>query len=82
MWRSPEAWTLLPKFKYLIAYESKEQFKIECNRIKLPAPVGSKLQPWKKLEEVTEQLLKTQLPVVELAPYVKKAMVFHFPMEV
>ena len=77
MWRSPEAWTLLPKFKYLIAYESKEQFKIECNRIKLPAPVGSKLQPWKKLEEVTEQLLKTQLPVVELAPYVKKAMVFH-----
>ena len=76
MWRSPEAWTLLPKFKYLIAYESKEQFKIECNRIKLPAPVGSKLQPWKKLEEVTEQLLKTQLPVVELAPYVKKAMVF------
>ena len=76
MWRSPDAWTLLPKFKYLIAYESREQFKIECNRIKLPAPLLSKKQPWDKLEEVTEQLLKTKLPVVELAPYVKKAMLF------
>lgn len=76
MWRSPDAWTLLPKFKYLIAYENKEQFKIECNRIKLPAPLGSKMQPWDKLEEVTEQLLKTKLPVVELAPYVKTAMLF------
>ena len=76
MWRSPEAWTLLPKFKYLVAYENREQFKVECNRIKLPEPLGSKLQPWQKLEEVTETLLKTQLPVVELAPYVKKAMVF------
>lgn len=76
MWRSPDAWTLLPKFKYLVAYESKDKFKIECNRVKLPEPLLSKKQPWEKLQEVTEQLLKTQLPVVELAPYVKKAMVF------
>jgi len=76
MWRSPDAWTLLPKFKYLIAYESREQFRIECNRIKLPVPLLSKKQPWEKLEEVTEALLKTKLPVVELAPYVKKAMLF------
>ena len=76
MWRSPDAWTLLPKFKYLIAYESREQFRVECNRVRLPAPLLSKKQPWGKLEEVTEALLKTKLPVVELAPYVKKAMLF------
>ena len=76
MWRSPDAWTLLPKFKYLIAYESREQFRVECNRVKLPLPLLSKKQPWEKLEEVTEALLKTKLPVVELAPYVKKAMLF------
>jgi len=76
MFNSSSGWTLLPKFKYLVSYESREQFKIECNRIKLPAPLLSKKQPWDKLEEVTEQLLKTKLPVVELAPYVKKAMLF------
>ena len=76
MWRSPDAWTLLPKFKYLVAYESKDKFKIECNRIKLPDPLLSKKQPWDKLKDVTEILLKTNLPVVELAPYVKKAMLF------
>lgn len=76
MWRSPDAWTLLPKFKYLVAYENKEQFKIECNRISLPASLGSKKQPWSKLKEVTEILLKTNLPVVEIAPYVEKAMLF------
>ena len=76
MYRSPDAWTLLPKFKYLVAYESREQFKIECNRIALPPAVVSKKQPWDKLKEVTEVLRKTNLPVVELAPYVKEAMLF------
>jgi SWI/SNF-related matrix-associated actin-dependent regulator 1 of chromatin subfamily A len=76
MYRSPDAWTLLPKFKYLVVYESREQFKIECNRIALPPAVVSKKQPWDKLKEVTEVLRKTNLPVVELAPYVKEAMLF------
>jgi SWI/SNF-related matrix-associated actin-dependent regulator 1 of chromatin subfamily A len=75
MWRSPDAWTLLPKFKYLIAYEDRQRFKIETNRIKLPEQL-SKFQPWDKLEEITELLHKSNMPTVELAAYVKEAMLF------
>lgn len=75
MWQS-NSWCLLPKFKYLLAYENPECFKIECNRIKLPDGITSKIQPWNKLEEITEGLHKTNMPVVEMAPYVKDAMRF------
>ena len=76
MWRSPEAWTLLPKFKYLIAYENEEKFRVETNKIRMPEPLKSKKYPWRDLKEITEILLRTNLPVVELASYVKEAMNF------
>ena len=75
MWQS-NSWSLLPKFKYLLAYENPDYFKIECNRIKLPSGIDSKLQPWNKLQEITEALHKTNMPVVEMASYVKDAMEF------
>jgi len=78
MWNAQSSFTLLPKFKYLIAYLNKDQFRVECNRIKLPEGVN-KVEPWSRLSVVTELLRKTKMPLEELPAYVQKAK--HFKLE-
>lgn len=74
MWNS-QSFTLLPKFKYLIAYNCKDYFKVECNRIKLPEGV-QRMEPWSRLSTVSEILRKTKMPLEELPSYVKEAQTF------
>ena len=74
MWNST-SFTLLPKFKYLIAYNCKDYFRVECNRIKLPEGV-QRMEPWSRLSTVSEILRKTKMPLEELPSYVKEAQTF------
>ena len=69
------SFTLLPKFKYLIAYNCKDYFKVECNRIKLPNGV-QRMEPWSRLAEVSEIIRKTKMPFEELPSYVTEAQKF------
>ena len=62
----------MPKWAYLLAYHDEKNFKILCNKSKLPVGL-SRMNAWKDYDSVLEQLRKTKLPIEEIPKYVSLA---------
>ena len=66
------SWKQAPKWSFLLAYHDETNFKILCNKSKLPGGLA-RTNAWKNYDNVLEQLRKTKLPIEEIPKYVKLA---------